>query len=657
MSDAGNGAANKAQIHLRPRLLRGKKRGNTLNLHLWQPTSLREGGVGLTRRPRAGIRVLSLLTILLAVAAPILIPGPACAREPEPGATAVFPRSLDSYGDAGLAGVIDILRNRIAREPLNLVASLIFLFAILHTFLASRFTSASLRRRKAHQAKIDSGEASENSVDFIAEALHFFGEVEVVFGLWIVPLFASIIYFYDWPTVVNYMTHGVDLTEAAFVVVIMLLASTRPILKLAERVMEAVAKLFGGSLSALWFTILTLGPLLGSLITEPAAITISAMLLSRRFYALDPSGKFKYATLALLFVNVSVGGTLTHFAAPPVLMVAGPWGWDTAFMLSAIGWKAVIGILIVNGLYFTVFRGEFSRLQGAYALRCLEERIEREVVTPELVSQEWKEVEAELNERGAVRDEIKQPIDAYVARIEARMEEEFLPKMQRDKVDPALIKEAFARRFEDLRLDEMRRWIPALLPSDQRARYVDPNWDDREDTVPAWVTVVHILFMAWTIVNAHHAQLFVLGALFFLGFAQATAPYQNRINLQQPMLVGFFLAGLVIHGGMQGWWIAPVLSSLSATALMAMATILTAFNDNAALTYLATLVPGFSDGMKYAVVAGAVAGGGLTIIANAPNPAGQSILRKHFDEAVSPKGLLLAASVPTVIVWLCLFLL
>jgi len=123
------------------------------------------------------------------------------------------------------------------------------------------------------------------------------------------------------------------------------------------------------------------------------------------------------------------------------------------------------------------------------------------------------------------------------------------------------------------------------------------------------------------------------------------------------LLVGFFLAGLVIHGGVQGWWIAPVLGSLSEVPLMLGATILTAFNDNAAITYLSTLVPGFTDSLKYAVVVGAVTGGGLTIIANAPNPAGQSILKRHFDDAISPLGLLTAVLMPTMIIWLCFALL
>ena len=171
------------------------------------------------------------------------------------------------------------------------------------------------------------------------------------------------------------------------------------------------------------------------------------------------------------------------------------------------------------------------------------------------------------------------------------------------------------------------------------------------------MTLVHVLFMGWTIFNAHYPELFIPGLLFFLGFAQVTAPYQNRIDLKPPLLVGFFLGGLVIHGGVQGWWIEPVLGSLPEIPLMLGATILTAFNDNAAITFLSTLVPKFTDSLKYAVVAGAVAGGGLTVIANAPNPAGQSLLKHHFKNGVSPIGLLKGALVPTVIVWLAFILL
>jgi hypothetical protein len=167
--------------------------------------------------------------------------------------------------------------------------------------------------------------------------------------------------------------------------------------------------------------------------------------------------------------------------------------------------------------------------------------------------------------------------------------------------------------------------------------------------VPPWIVVVHMVFMAWTVFNAHYPALFIGGFLFFLGFARATAPYQSRIELKTPLLVGFFLAGLVIHGGLQGWWIAPVLSRLPELPLFFGATALTALNDNALITYLATLVPNLGDELKLAVVHGAVVGGGLTVIANAPNPAGQALLGRFFDGAISPLGLLAGALLPTLI--------
>ncbi len=156
--------------------------------------------------------------------------------------------------------------------------------------------------------------------------------------------------------------------------------------------------------------------------------------------------------------------------------------------------------------------------------------------------------------------------------------------------------------------------------------------------------------MAWTVFTAHYPGLFLGGFLIFLGFAKATAAYQSQIELKGPLLVGFFLAGLVIHGGLQAWWIAPVLASLSETPLFLGATFLTAFNDNALITYLATLVPTLGASLKVAVVEGAVTGGGLTVIANAPNPAGQALLSRFFDDGVvTPVGLFVGALAPTVV--------
>jgi Na+/H+ antiporter NhaD/arsenite permease-like protein len=276
-------------------------------------------------------------------------------------------------------------------------------------------------------------------------------------------------------------------------------------------------------------------------------MTIGALILAQQFYALKPSPRFAYATIGLLFVNVSVGGTLTHFAAPPVLMVAEAWQWTTPFMFVHFGWKAVLGIVLATMLYYVAFRRELARLET------------------------------------------------------------------------------------------VRRAGPG-----GRGLFDAP--------MPFWITLVHLGFMAFTVLVAHYPPLFVGAFLFFLAFTQATAHHQGKFELRAPLLVGFFLAGLVIHGGLQNWWIEPVLTRLDEFPLFIGATVLTAFNDNAAITYLATLVPSFTDELKYAVVAGAVTGGGLTVIANAPNPAGQSILQRHFPDGVSPGGLLLGAMLPTIVV-------
>lgn len=241
--------------------------------------------------------------------------------------------------------------------------------------------------------------------------------------------------------------------------------------------------------------------------------------------------------------------------------------------------------------------------------------------------------------------------------ITHRLEARAMADLKDKGIDPELAQRAFEDRNREIQLRRMRRVLPGLLPPKERPPFLDPDWDRRDDPVPVWVTLAHIAFMVWTILNAHYPPFFIPGLLFFLGFAQVTAPYQNRLNMKPALLVGFFLGGLVIHGGLQGWWIEPVLSNLSEIPLMLGATILTAFNDNAAITFLSTLVPDFSDGMKYSVVAGAVAGGGLTVIANAPNPAGLSILKSFFDEEVSPGHILLAAAVPTAILWLAFLIL
>ena len=463
------------------------------------------------------------------------------------------PRPLTDYPSSAGQPLLHTLQARVEIDPFNAVATAIFALAILHTFAAGRFAALAHRVQHRHDDRAKAaGRPQTPSV--AAELLHFFGEVEVVFGLWAVVLLLVMSSYKGWEPAKHYLNDTVNYTEPLFVVVIMALAATRPIVGFAERALRKVADAMGGTPAAWWGAILTIGPLLGSFITEPAAMTISAVLLGRQFYDLNPSRSLKYATLGLLFVNVSIGGTLTHFAAPPVLMVARPWGWDTGFMLGHFGWRALTAIVASNVVYFVIFRREFTAL----------------ATKPACVDLELPDEEAAGS--GAV-----------------------------------------------------------LLP------------------VPVWLVAVHMIFIGWTVLNSHYPALFLGGFLIFLGFARATAAYQSRVELRTPLLVGFFLAGLVIHGGLQGWWIAPVLASLSEDGLFVGATVLTAFNDNALITYLATLVPNLGDGFKIAVVEGAVAGGGLTVIANAPNPAGQALLSRFFDGIVLPIWLLAGAIVPTVI--------
>jgi hypothetical protein len=590
--------------------------------------------------------------------ATVLLAGAAfAAGQSDPSSPVDFPRSLDSYGDADLTSISAILAHRVSQEPFNLVASIIFFCAIVHTFLTSRFLAIAHRWEHDHDERIRRGEASRHSVHIGAELFHFLGEIEVVFGLWAALLTGAIFLFHDWNTLLGYITRNVNFTEPMFVVAIMALAATRPILKLTEGLMDRIARLFGGSLKAWWFTILTVGPVLGSLITEPAAMTISALLLGRKFYALQPSTGFKYATIGLLFVNISIGGTLSHFAAPPVLMVVGPWKWDMIYMVTHFGWKAVVAILISNGLYFFFFRTEFERLQKAFGMVSLKDDIQRVYIRREDFEPEFDKMGCMLSDELGFRMAVEKRYNQIKENIEHRLRRKYADDPHIRRYDRELVRDAFDQRFEEIKRQNMRRTIPGLLPEDQRPSYRDPEWDNRDDPVPVWVVAIHVLFMAWTIFNAHNPAVFIPALLFFLGFAEVTRPFQNRIDLKAPLLVGFFLGGLVVHGGVQGWWIAPVLGALSEVPLMLGATILTAFNDNAAITFLSTLVPTFTDSLKYAVVAGAVAGGGLTIIANAPNPAGMAILKKYFKDGVSPTMLVAGALLPTVIVLACFLIL
>jgi len=491
---------------------------------------------------------IRLFLILLICALPVA----ATALAGEDPTKAAFPPPLESYGDANLPSVVDILLHRIKAQPLNLVGTLLFLCAVLHTFFTHKFHHLAHIFEARGPAKAEGDKAGRRGNGW-SRLFHFLGEVEAVFGIWVVPLLLILASTVGVQPMLDYVEEGVEYDEALFVVVIMAVSSTRPILRLAEQCMEVFARVGGRSPAAWWLSILTVGPMLGSFITEPAAMTISALLLSEKFFAVRPSQRFAYATLGLLFVNVSVGGTLTNFAAPPVLMVTGPWGWDTLHMATQFGWIAIIGILVCNAAYFFVFRNEFTALAP-----------------------------------------------------------------------------------------------PPTKPASEEAA---PR------RIPVWISVLFLLFMAAAVYNVHRPALLIGTFLFFLAFFEVTQDHQEPLQLRSPILVGFFLAGLVVHGGLQQWWIAPVLGRMSEIPLLLGSIGLTAFNDNAAITYLATFVPDMTESMKHAVLAGAVTGGGLTVIANAPNPAGQAILSDHFEEGVSPMGLLAGALPATVVMAACFLLL
>ncbi|XOJ89433.1 putative Na+/H+ antiporter [Methylophilaceae bacterium Uisw_097] len=404
---------------------------------------------------------------------------------------------------------------------IELIGASLFLIAIIHTFSTKYF------EHLAHVHKRFSG------------ILHLLGEVEVVFGFWAMVLVLFIFGIEGGDIAVNYVDTR-NFTEPMFVFVIMVIAGTRPILELSKKIVLLFSNFIPLNKElVIYFLLLSFVPLLGSFITEPAAMTLAALLLSQNYFGRKVSSRFKYATLGVLFVNISIGGTLTPYAAPPILMVSNTWNWDIWYMLANFGWRASIGVL-ANALIITfLFKKDLAKIV-----------------------------------------------------------------------------------FKD----------------------------DAKSNVPPLVILIHLFFLINVVYFAHHPSVFMGIFLFFIGFTSAYKHYQNPLIIKEALLVAFFLAGLVVLGGIQGWWITPVLLSMDSSAVYYGATALTALTDNAALTYLGSLVDGLSDEFKLALVSGAVTGGGLTVIANAPNPAGISILRKHFSEKnISPLGLLVAAIPPTLV--------
>jgi hypothetical protein len=458
-----------------------------------------------------------------------------------------FPVPLSNYGDEHLLGLWEVVWHRVAVEPLNLFATVIFFCAIIHTFSASWFLRLAKRREEQEHIswleRADDGGEGEPPLRFFTVLLHYFGELEAVFGLWIVPLITAITVSKGWDATKHIIEHSIHFNEAVFVVVVMAIASSQPVLYIAERVLSSISRVMGGTPAAWWATILIFGPIFGSLITEPAAMTICALLLGQHFYRYKPSKVLAYASVGLLFTNISVGGVLTHFAAPPVVIVAATWNWDTPYMFKTFGWKALGSVCFSTFAYLYLFRREFH---------------------------------------------------------------------------------AMAKR------------VPPF----------DASHPVLEKPTPLGVVVVNLLFMAWTVLNCHSPQLVIGGFLFFLAFVDATRHFQRAIALRMPLLVGFFLAGLVVHGTFQAWWIEPLLMRLGEGSLLLSSVFLSAFNDNAAITYLASLVPHFSEDLRYLVLSGAVAAGGLTVLANAPNPAGNALLSRYFEGGISQVLLFLAAIFP-----------
>ena len=404
---------------------------------------------------------------------------------------------------------------------IELLGAALFGIAVLHTF------STGLFERLAHRQPRHAG------------IWHLLGEVEVVFGFWAMVLVLFMFALNGKEDATHYLD-GRNFTEPLFVFAIMVIAGTRPILQCAARIVALLARGLPWSPNiALYLVVLTVVPVLGSFITEPAAMTLAALMLRENVYRHALSARLKYVTLGTLFVNVSIGGTLTTFAAPPVLMVANVWNWDVPFMLATFGWKASVAIVINAGIAAFWFRKELASIDG-----------------------------------------------------------------KPERVEP----------------------------------------------VPLPIVLVHLAFLVLVVMFSHHPAVFMGAFLFFLGFAQAYDRHQDPLILKEALLVAFFLGGLVVLGGQQAWWLEPVLLGLNENAVFYGTAALTAITDNAALTYLASLVQGLSPQFQAALVAGAVTGGGLTVIANAPNPAGAAILREGFEDgAIRAELLLLGALAPTIV--------
>ncbi len=411
------------------------------------------------------------------------------------------------------------------------IAAFLLAVALIHTFAAKLF------ERLSHRHPNHAG------------LFHLLGEVEVVFGFWAIILIVCMAWLQGGAKAMAY-AESRQYTEPLFVFVVMVVAASKPILSFVISAVDVLSRLMPlrSSLTKAWLC-LSAVPLLGSAITEPAAMTIAALMLAPQVFRTEVPERVKYFALGVLFVNVSIGGTLTSYAAPPVLMVANVWNWDSTFMFTQFGWKAALAVLVNATVAVFILHNHLG-------------------------------------------------VDAHGTE------------------------------------------------------------SSTTESIPKAVVAVHLAFLAAVVAFAHHPVAFIGLFVMFMGFAQAYERYQSPLILKEALLVGFFLAGLVVLGGMQQWWLQPIVSTMDPQILFYGTTVLTAFTDNAALTYLGSLILDISDQAKYSLVAGALAGGGLTVIANAPNPAGVALLRSGFaDSSVGAGGLLLGALFPTLVAMAALLLL
>jgi hypothetical protein len=219
---------------------------------------------------------------------------------------------------------------------IHIAAAALFALALIHTF-STKFFEHLAHTRPTH-----------------AGVWHLLAEVEIVFGIWAMVFMICMALMVGKTEALGYLDNR-NFTEPLFVFAIMVVAGSRPILQAAALAVQGLVRVIPLPRTlAFFFTTLAIVPLLGSFITEPAAMTLAALLMKNTVFA-KASSRLKYAALGALFVNVSIGGTLTPFAAPPVLMVASKWGLDLTYMLTHIGWKAALAVLINTSVLTYLF--------------------------------------------------------------------------------------------------------------------------------------------------------------------------------------------------------------------------------------------------------------------------------------------------------------